>query len=508
MGYFGKCVAASAAGLFVACPASAEWREFETAHFRIITESNPTEVEEFAATLESYDKLMRMATGTKDDRPVKVRIYQVAGLNEVEKAVNEPNSGIAGFYDSNTLGPYAVTPKKTTGTGRYFTPELVLHHEYAHHFMLQYFPAIYPGWYTEGFAELVGSSKIMDDGRIGYGMPALHRGNDINAYWVPLQELLTSDKIVYMDTYGQGWALTHFLTFNSKHSVQLRQYLAALGKGKSLAEAATAFGDLADLNKEARRYVTAGSFEYRPVKVDIAQPVIQRTRPLSAGEAALIPETIAFRDSDISELRDSADRSKEQSFREHNLRRIRDEAARYPTDPFALQLLGEVEYAQGHYAEAEAVTDHMLAMRPDDRSSMTLKSMLLSRRSATLTGDARKAMIAKARAMAVKANRADPDDPRPLIAYYQSYNLSGESAPQAALEGLMQAVSLLPRENAPRQLLVDQLAKEGRFDEAIAWLMPVANSPHRSPRRERARQQMEQLKAAKAAAGQQAAAKG
>lgn len=505
MGYFGKCVTASVAVLLFAVPASAEWHEMETAHFRIITESSPAEVEKFAATLESYDKLMRMATGIKDDKPVKVRIYQVAGLNEVEKAVNEPNSGIAGFYDSNTLGPFAVTPRKTTGSGRYFTPDLVLHHEYAHHFMLQYFPAIYPGWYSEGFAELIGSSKMMDDGRIGYGMPALHRGNDINAYWVPLQQLLTSDKVAYLDTYGQGWALTHFLTFDSKRSTQLRQYLAALGQGKSMPDAAEAFGDLAELNREARRYITAGSFAYRPVKVEIAQPVIQHTRPLSPGETALIPETIAFRDGDLSEYRDSADRKKEEGFRQHNLGRIRDEAAHYPTDPFAQQLLGEVEYVQGNYAQSEAAVDRMLAMRPDDRGAMTLKSMLLSRRSANLSGDARRQMIAKARAMAVKANRANPDDPRPLLAYYQSFNLAGEAAPKAAIDGLMQAVSLLPREGAPRQLLVDQLARDRRFDEAMAWLMPVANSTHRSPRREKARQQMEQLKAAKAAAGSVAA---
>jgi tetratricopeptide (TPR) repeat protein len=187
---------------------------------------------------------------------------------------------------------------------------------------------------------------------------------------------------------------------------------------------------------------------------------------------------------------------------------VRDEVARYPTDPFALQLLGEVEYAQGNFAQAEAAADRMLAVRPNDRGGITLKSMLLSRRSASLSGDARKAMVGQARDMAVKANRSDPDDPRPLLAYYQSYNLSGETPPVVAVQGLMQAVSLLPRENAPRQLLVDELARERRFDEAIAWLMPVANSPHRSPRREKARQQMEQLKAAKAAAGKQAATSG
>src|SRR5688500_5137789 len=185
MGILSRWIVASVALLLASTPATAEWREMETAHFRIISESSPAEVEKFAARLESYDKLMRMVTGTKDDKPVKVRIYEVDGLYEVEKAANAPNSGVAGFYDSNSLGPFAVTPRETKNTGRYFTPELVLHHEYAHHCMLQYVPAIYPGWYVEGFAELIGPSKVLDDGRIGYGLPALHRGNDINAYWVP-----------------------------------------------------------------------------------------------------------------------------------------------------------------------------------------------------------------------------------------------------------------------------------------------------------------------------------
>jgi hypothetical protein len=159
---------------------------------------------------------MRMATGTEEDQPVKVRIYEVESTDDVETAIGQNGSGIAGFYDSNSLGPYLVTPRKTSRAGRYFTPELVLQHEYAHHFMLQYFPAIYPTWYVEGFAELVGSSMPMDDGRIGYGMPAKHRGHDILAYWVPLQELLTKEKVIYLDTYGEGWAVTHFLTFDDE----------------------------------------------------------------------------------------------------------------------------------------------------------------------------------------------------------------------------------------------------------------------------------------------------
>jgi tetratricopeptide (TPR) repeat protein len=356
---------------------------------------------------------------------------------------------------------------------------------------------------VEGFAELIGSSKLLDDGRIGYGMPALHRGNDINAYWVPLQELLTRDKVTYLDTYGQGWALTHFLTFDSKRSAQLRQYLAALGQGKSRAEAAAAFGDLAELNREARRYVMAGSFEYRPVKVDIAQPVVQRVRPLSPGEAALIPETIAFRDDDLATAPDSV-RKRLQGFRRSNLERIRDKSARFPADAFAQQLLAEAEYAEGNFPGAEAAVDRALALEPKERNALALKSMLLSRGAARLSGDARKQQLARARAMAVQANRLDPDDPRPLLAFYNSFKLGGEKPTGSAVDGLMQAATLLPLDTSTRQLLVDQLAADGRYGEAIAWLMPVANSPHKSPRREAAQKQMEQLKAALAAGSSQA----
>ena len=481
--------------------ARAEWREVETAHFRIISESSPADIEKFAARLESYDKLMRMVTGIKDEQAVKVRIFEVAGLSDVEKALNAPNSGVAGFYDSNALGPFAVTPKKTGAGGRYFTPELVLHHEYAHHFMLQYFPAIYPSWYVEGFAELIGSSKLLSDGRIGYGMPALHRGNEINAYWVPLQKLLTKERIVYLDTYGQGWALTHFLTFDSKRSGQLRNYLAALGQGKSVEEAAKAFGDLEELNRQARSYVTAGSFEYRPVKVEISQPVVLRTRLLSAGEAALIPETIAFDDSDLSEIRASSDRNEERRHREHVLERTREKAARYPLDEFAQQLLAEAEYAQGNYAQSKATIDRLLVASQDHPPALVLKSLLLSREASTLTGDSRKQQVAQARSLAVRANRKNPANPRPLIAYYQSFNLPGEAPPKAAIDGLMQAVSLLPRDTGLRQVLVNQLARDRRYADAIEWLMPIANSPHQSPLREAARKQLEQLKTAAATSG-------
>lgn len=487
------CVLGALLALANAAPARAQWHVADTAHFTIYSKSSPAEIEELAGRLEAYDRLMRMATSIPEDKaPVKVRIYEVDGTTDIERALGLNSTGIAGFYDSNILGPFLVTPRKTH-FGPRVTPELVLQHEYAHHFMLQYFPAIYPSWYIEGFAELIGSSKMLDDGRIGYGMPAKHRGNEIAAYWVPLQELLTRDKVRFLDAYGQGWALTHFLTFDKERSKQLRQYLLALQAGKSPEQAARIFGDLGALNREARRYVTSGAFAYKPVKVDIRRPVIQRKRPLTAGEAALIPEVIAFRDEELSTFRDLGKRARERSLREANRRRIQDKAARHPNDPFALYLLAEAEAAAGNPSESEAAVDRLLAIQPNHVRGIARKSLLLSLAAARLKGPERAARAAEARRLAVRANRLDVADPLPLVAFYQSYRGTGQSVPRKAVDGLMQAVSTQPGNTSLRQLLVDQLATDGRIAEAIAWLMPIANSPHESPRREAAREQLARL---------------
>ena len=55
-----------------------------------------------------------------------------------------------------------------------------------------------------------------------------------------------------VDPYGQGWAVTHFFTFDKNRSQQFRQYLAALNAGRSLEDAAKVFGNLNTLDREAR----------------------------------------------------------------------------------------------------------------------------------------------------------------------------------------------------------------------------------------------------------------
>ncbi len=495
--------------LGMASSAQAEWRRFETVHFTIYSQSSDKQVTELATGLESADGLMRMATGLPaDTEPVKVRIYEMPDEGAVEAAIGEHNSGVAGFYRSNILGPFAVTVRKAySASDGDFTRELVLHHEYAHHFMFQYFPATYPGWYVEGFAELIGSSKILPDGRIAYGWPAKHRGDAIAFEWVPIRDvLLKPPEKLQMDWYGQGWAMTHYLTFAKGRSQQLRQYLAMLNAGRSPQEAATAFGDLDQLNREAHAYLSRGQFDYRPVEVPIRNPVVERVEAVSAAEAALIPDTIAFNDDNLSQYRKDSDREKERRRRTRVLAHIQSEVARYPNDPYALYLLGETQNASGNFAASEAAVDRLLAVQPGNVRGMVRKSILLSQAAAKLSGPARHERAVRARQLAVAANKADPNEPLAFVAFYQSYHGDGVVVPRNALEGLEAAVATLPGNTGIRQMLVDEYAAERRWADAMRALAPIANDTHESPLRQAARERMAQLRAELEKAGRPAKA--
>lgn len=487
---------AAAAAMVAAMPASAQWRAYEARHFTIYTDGGEARATDLATRLEKYDKLMRMATGTSDDQPAKVRIFEVASTDEIERARGVSGTGLAGFYSSNSFGPFIVTPRRTADGGRYFTPHVVLQHEYAHHFMLQYFPATYPGWYIEGFAELIGSSTLEKDGQIMYGAPARHRGDQLVNGWIPMQEVLASDGPVRnLDYYGQGWAMTHYLTMDPARSRQLRAYLQSLNAGKPNREAATAaFGDLAKLNTEIRNHVQRGSWVVRPVTPAIATPVLTTSRALSPAEEALLPEMIAFTDYDLDVVRKAGDREREAQRRRNRQAKVRELVARYPADPFALSFLAEVAAVNNDKVEVDSATRRLLGIQPDHVRGLVRRSLLLAEQARALAGAERQARAAEARALAVRANRVDPDDPLPLYAFYQSFHLAGEAPTRNAVTGLESAVATLPNNDGMRLVLVEEYARQRRWGDAIATLAPLANSPHDSPQRESARGRMAQLR--------------
>jgi len=492
-------ILAAAALLPPAAVRGAEWREAETAHFRIFSAAPEKELTRFATRLEMTDALMRRAQGAPESLHVnKVRVYVVPSLDQVQRAIGMVGSGVGGFYTVNEHGPFAVTPRRTGADYGAFTPEVVLFHEYGHHFQLQYFPKAYPAWYVEGSAELYSTVDPRPDGKVIFGKAASHRGQSLAyARWVPIATLLTQPADNYPkdgDFYGQSWLLTHYLTFSPTRQGQLTSYLRAMVAGKTAKEAAAVFGDLDVLSGELRRYFEAANFPAKVVPMAVPDKVVQKLRVLSAAEAELIPETIAFRDHDFSEIEKDKDREKEKVEREKNLVGLRRKVARLGNDPYALRLLADAEFVSGNFAMSRAAVERLLAVDPNNVGGLYRKSTLLLE-DAEKAGDADRTKLAKeARTLAVRANRVDNDDPQPLVAFYQSYAVSGERPTPDALRSLRAAVEAVPQDGRVRWMLVEALASTSRYKEAAAVIEPLAFDPHKSPSRERALKRLEELR--------------
>ena len=81
----------------------------------------------------------------------------------------------------------------------------------------------------------------------------------------------------------------------------------------------------------------------------------------------------------------------------------------------------------------------------------------------------------------MQANRLDKEGILPLIAYYNSFAVAGEQAPDMAVEGLFKIVDSSPAAPSPRLKLGEELIERDLEDAARETLLPVAMGPFETP---------------------------
>lgn len=472
--------------------AHAEWREARSRHFIVYSEADEPTLRAYLAKLEKFDFMLRTVTGTKAPaNPNKLTIFLLDSANAVERTLPYPSSGVVGYYDYSPRGAFFVGIRSNRGDADDLKGQTVLFHEYAHHFMYQYFPASYPSWYSEGFAEFYGTAEILDDDVIEVGRPAQHRyGSFYGGRWLPLDKMLTARNYGDIGTdvdllYAQGWLLVHYLSFGKERAGQLARYLAEINSGKSYEEAMTsAFGPGAKtLNSElfayaGRRRVSLLSLPFK--KIDVGPIEI---RGVSPAEDTLMLHQITLAQGVLQ--RDS------QQF----AREIRAIAARFPDDPAALSALVEAERAAGNHANAAAAADRLLALRPGDpRAAMHRFELAIEALRAARSTD--KAAWNAARDQLVAAHRRAPDDPLILEAYYDSFIAEGLLPPAGAQAGLFRAHELLPQDEGLRFKVAADFERRDMIKDALHVIRPAAlvlpDPAEESGRRKREREKWEE----------------
>ncbi len=467
----------------IAGPAQAEWWEAKTDHFTIYSEGKSTDAKALATELERVDMAMRVLQNVSpDDKPsVPVTVFRFGDTDDIGALIS--SRGVAGFYIPRSSGSVAFVPAERTrdlrslGTRSDGPSDLesdnVLFHEYAHHFMLQYFPARYPAWYIEAFAEVYGTIEIQPDGVFRVGNPANHRAGQLfydlpfpaKRLFVPAEDLVPGDQRHF---YSVGWLTLHYLTFDDTRKGQLKTYLDLVNSGKTSMEAAqTAFGDLDKLSREVKSYLRKRlqGIEVKPAFYEAPEVAV---RQLDSGEDAIMRDMIRSKRGVRKREADSVVAS------------ARNVAAQYPNSIMVLQELVEAEFDAKNFDEADRAADRLIALDAENAEAMTYKGQIRMERAKE-----NPAIYADARKYFRSAYLLEPSSAVALAQNYVAYRKGNETPPESAVIGLEEAYRLAPYDPEVRLLLVRQLVEEKRTDAALTVIAPLRQSAHSTDKRQK-----------------------
>jgi tetratricopeptide (TPR) repeat protein len=486
--------------MLVVADADAKWLRAESKHFIGYLDGRESALREHIERLERFDHLLRTRLAVGDDEgQTKLTVFFVDGVSDVRLLYGAKGRNVGGFYTSSLSGGMAVVPAEVGGRAGGMTDDIILFHEYVHHFMLRYFRGAPPAWYAEGFAELLSTTRFDKAGMPQVGLPAQHRAWGLfSGKEVSIRRLLTSttDELKSGEGdafYGRAWLLTHYLLFDIGRAGQMSSYLTLIAQGTpSLQSAESAFGDLDALDKDVDRYIEKNKFSYRTLAgLGDAKVNIEITT-LSEGEGAAMMLKIAMT------------RGTRPNEADEQAKRMRKIATKFSTDAQVLALLAEAESDAGNWDAAIAAADQAIKLDAQLSRAYLWKGISMQEKlAAAKETDAEK--WRQARANVVRANRISTEDAAPLFYYYVSFLREGSKPTQIAIDGLGKARSLVPQFPPLTLQYATALANDSKYAEARIILQPLANAPHDNGYKRVATTMIERLRASEAEEAQRVA---
>jgi tetratricopeptide (TPR) repeat protein len=270
------------------------------------------------------------------------------------------------------------------------------------------------------------------------------------------------------------------LYFSDEWQARLREYLGAMAQGADPEDAASAFGTPAELQRAVTAY-RRSKLQYERMDFPAERAPEPSVRRLTRPEAGLIRGRLELGARIEVPAEGGRDYSAALARRVAWLTRLRENASRFPNLIEHQQLLAEAECRSGNAEECLAAAERALALSPTDTTALVWKGTALTQLAARAPRGQRRDRLKEARRFIVQANRQDPEGILPLIAYYNSFTVAGEQAPDVAVDGLFEIVHSSPAAPSPRLKLGEELIERDLADEARKTLLPVAKGPFETP---------------------------
>lgn len=468
--------------LAIPSPAWATWLVAESPHFRVHASTPQRALEAFVRQMEEYRGVLEdFTTGGVPEAQTRLDIYLVRGASDT-RIVWPAGKNIAGFYSATAESRFLITRRgrirrvsreQQAGDDNAF-------HEYVHHFMLQNFPAAYPGWVIEGYAQYFQTIEFEDD-RIILGKRSPTLTARAAEQWLPWSTVLSShsSKVPrdrWSAFYGQSWLLMHYMLSDPARRARFNRYLNAVSEGAKSKDAL--LGALG--MSEAALSSALASYARAPLTLTVMK---RKPAPAALVRVQALPpaaDRLLLYDLRARYWVSKADRT---GFVET----VRALASRYRGDAFTERALARAEALYGDTGAAEALLQRALAQKPADAEALYLLGRAQLRRAeAADTSEARAEIVAAACANFARAIKADPLRYEMLLAYARALGDAKDRGTAQRASLLIRAHNLAPQVGELRLELASALMAAGRSADAIMVLLPLANRPHGGAEAEKA----------------------
>lgn len=497
---------AAALGAFAASPALAEWLRAETDHFIVYGDTSEGSLRRYAQKVERFDALLRTYYPIPTDHEIpKLEIFMAEGRRDMNRMSPGISEGIAGYYSPNSGRIYTIVDMRSS------MGDVVVFHEYAHHFMFQMQANAYPSWFVEGFAEYYSTATLTND-RIQFGRHNPGRMNSLTGgfnSWAKMEDVLKwripdSGRFPAHLYYAQSWAMTHYFMSTPERTQMLGRYLSAVARGEdSIVAMQAATGRTpAQLQDDIWRYIS-GSINIMSPQIAIIHPGVAINK-LSKAEADAIWLDVRLDNAPIKlpaeeDAEDDAQTDAQKARRARARRQAAENRAELIRSAFAL---GE-RHADSDVGRLLTARAHRLSQRPD---------LALAALAPSLDADTNNAQVLRVAALALldqtdaagsiddandlrrqasvylaRAMDAEPLDFRIYLGLNDVRNGQPRYPTDNDISTLEVACALAPQSFDCRTRLAHAYMARGMNPEAIAVLTPVANSPHSSGYKRQAR---------------------
>ncbi len=493
---------AAAAGISLAPGAWAEakpgrWLRIEGPNFVVYSAADEARSRKEAAALEAFQTLLSKLMPRSQRSALKLNVYLSGSSRDFQAAEPGMDKLVLGFYNARVEEIRAVSSSDVVERQRdmprnvrAMDQRVVLFHEYAHHFVMANNRVTYPSWYQEGFAEFLSTAEFNDKGA-DIGKFTAARARWLNAGdWLNIETFLTkrpgmlsSDETLQF--YAQAWLATHYLFDHPDRARGFDKYIASLNSGgDAMGAFEPAFGVTPqEFDKELRAYKRKPiQFWTMPgVSQDETSLVVQRMG--ASADDLLMP--VCF-------LRGVPPKARAADA----IKKIREQAAKYPGDAFALRAKALAEVWFGDLAEARRQIDGLIAMDAKDAETQHLSGLCFLR-----TAQARPdvELYKSAQSAFGRAHNLDATRAASMFRYVESGLGATGRIDTHLLDVLVAAYQLAPQVYPIAITTAQALMANDRFEEALVVLRPLTADPHGTGRAEMARDLMAKAAAKKPA---------